>query len=112
MNLTYKEYKNKYSYATKKYPDTCSLPFNTENFIGSMTKTKQIKKKNKWVDTEQYTKSITTEIYMNIIDAIPFFRNMGSETVYEGYTIMGYIPYKIISTSPDKKERYVYDFSF
>lgn len=111
--MDYTEFKKKYHYATKKYPDTMSLPFNSDKFIGSMTKTKQIKVKSKWIDIEEETKSITTLFYMNTLEAIPFFHNLGgSETVYTTYTPMGYIPYKIISTSPARDERYIYKFCF
>ena len=44
MYMDYTEFKRKYPFATKNYPDTMSLPFNSDKFIGSMTKTKQIKK--------------------------------------------------------------------
>ena len=98
MYMNYTEFKKKYPFATKEYPDTMSLPFNSDKFIGSMTK--------------EETESITTQFYMNTLEAIPFFRNMGSERVYKGYTIMGYIPYKIISISPAKDERYIYEFCF
>lgn len=112
MYMSYADFKRKYPFATKNYPDTTSLPFNSDKFIGSMTKTKQVKKGGRWIDTEEKTKSITTQFYMNTLEAIPFFRNMGSETVYKAYTTMGYIPYKIISTSPAKDERYIYEFCF
>ena len=113
MYMNYTEFKKKYPFATKNYPDTMSLPFNSDKFIGSMTKTKQVKKGSRWINTEEETKSITTVFYMNTLEAVPFFRNLGgSETVYKGYTIMGYIPYKIISTSPTKDERYIYEFCF
>ncbi len=113
MYMDYTEFKKKYPFTTKNYPDTTSLPFNSDKFIGSMTKTKQVKKGSKWINTEEETKSITTQFYMNMLEAIPFFRNLGgSETVYKGYTVMGYIPYKIISTSPARDERYIYEFCF
>ena len=112
MYMDYTEFKKKYPYATKNYPDTMSLPFNSDKFIGSMTQTYQAKKGSKWIDTETHTKSITTKFYMNTLEAIPFFRNMGSETVYKAYTRMGYIPYKIISTSPSKNIRVIREFCF
>lgn len=112
MYMNYTEFKKKYPFATKEYPDTMSLPFNSDKFIGSMTKTKQVKKGSRWITIKEETESITTQFYMNTLEAIPFFRNMGSERVYKGYTIMGYIPYKIISISPAKDERYIYEFCF
>ena len=90
MYMNYTEFKKKYPFATKEYPDTMSLPFNSDKFIGSMTKTKQVKKGSRWINTEEETKSITTVFYMNTLEAIPFLLNLaGSETVYTSYTIMG-----------------------
>ena len=53
MYMNYTEFKKKYPFATKEYPDTMSLPFNSDKFIGSMTKTKQVKKGSRWINTEE-----------------------------------------------------------
>lgn len=112
MCMDFAEFKRTYPYTTKNYPDTTSLPFNSDKFIGSMTKTKQVKKESRWITVKEETESITTQFYMRTLEAIPFFRNIGSETVYKAYTRMGYIPYKIISTSPARDERCIREFCF
>ena len=54
---------------------------------------------------------INSENLKNIISSIPFFRNLGgSERVTKGYTIAGYIPVELSSTSPDKKTKIVRKF--
>ena len=54
---------------------------------------------------------INSENFKNIISSIPFFRNLGgSERVTKGYTIAGYIPVELSSTSPDKKTKIVRKF--
>ena len=74
MYMNYTEFKKKYPFATKEYPDTMSLPFNSDKFIGSMRKTKQVKKGSRWITIKEETESITTQFYMNTLEAIPFFR--------------------------------------
>lgn len=52
------------------------------------------------------TETITAEFYKNYIDSIPFFNNFGIGygcRAYKGYCIAGYIPVKVVTTSPDKK---------
>lgn len=56
---------------------------------------------------------ISPEFYKNAVEAVPFFRNMGSfQRVERGYTFAGYIPVKITSISPDKTAKIVYKFFF
>ena len=47
---------------------------------------------------------ITTKEYDNIFSSINFFKSLGgSERIYKNYTVAGYIPTKLVSTSPDKE---------
>lgn len=66
-----------------------------------------------WRKTDEETETITAEQYCNIVDAVPFFRNLGGkEIVSKGYTYYGYIPIQITSISPDRDAKHVYQFSF
>ena len=53
---------------------------------------------------ETTTREITVEEYDNIFSSIDFFKSLGgTEKIYKNYTIAGYIPTKLVSTSPDKE---------
>lgn len=81
-----------------------------------LTETRQSKKqgfKNAYETLERVTKEITRDQYNKITDekTIKFFRRLGgSESVTKNYTSLGYIPVKIISTSPDKNEKVIREF--
>jgi len=81
-----------------------------------MTKDKQVIKpgtKTVWITTTTKTKEITREQYNNIVNSAPWFRRLGgSETLQRCYTSYGYIPYRIISTAPDRSIRTVRQFEF
>ena len=50
---------------------------------------------------------------MNIIDASPFFKNLGGkESIEKCATRYGYIPCKVVSTSPDGMKRTVRKMTF
>ena len=54
---------------------------------------------------------ISPEEFENIISGISFSRSLGGfEKVTKGYTIAGYIPVELSSTSPDKKIKIVRTF--
>ena len=54
--------------------------------------------------SETTTREITVEEYDNIFSSIDFFKSLGgSERIYKNYTLAGYIPTKLVSTSPDKE---------
>ena len=54
--------------------------------------------------SETTTREITTEEYDNIFSSIDFFKSLGgNEKIYKSYTVAGYIPTKLVSTSPDKE---------
>ena len=65
-----------------------------------------------WKISEVVEKNITKEYYLNIINRVKFFRNLGGfERLTSGYTYSGYVPVELNSISPDKKEKIVRSFS-
>lgn len=111
--LSYKEFRETYKTTLKKYP--CIDELFTENPTQNITiiKTSYKKHGSKWIETESETKHVDFIHYVNIVEAIPFFRNLGgSETVTMGYTKKGYLPIKIINTSPSREDRSIYHFKF
>lgn len=73
----------------------------------------QEKQGSLWITTETETKTILKSFYNNLIDerAIRFFRNLGGiETVQRDYTKMGYLPVRILSTSPNRQTRIIRTF--
>lgn len=81
-----------------------------------MTRTHFEKKANTktvWVEKQTETKEVSEKHYKNFTDpkAISFFRNLGgSETVERSYTCYGYVPTKIVSTSPDRETKIITKF--
>ena len=58
------------------------------------------------------TEEITIKEYDNIFSAIDFFKGLGgTETIIKTYTIAGYIPTRLISTSPAKDKKVVRIFN-
>lgn len=87
----------------------------TNEIYATMTTENQEKQGSKWVTVETETKEITKEFYRNIVDpqAIRFMRNLGGiETIQKNYTCFGYIPVRILSTSPSKEKRTIRTFKF
>lgn len=73
----------------------------------------QEKQGSKWITTETETKTILKSFYNNMTDgkSIRFFRNLGGiETVQRNYTKMGYLPVRILSTSPNRETRIIRNF--
>ena len=69
--------------------------------------------KTVWVETESDTQDITEQQYKNCVKASPFFRRIGgSETVTKNYTKAGFLVVRIVSKSPDRKNKTVRDFDF
>ena len=58
---------------------------------------------------EVTTEEITTEEYEKIFSSTNFFIEIlgGTERVYKSYTIAGYIPTKLVSTSPNKETKVI-----
>jgi hypothetical protein len=58
-------------------------------------------------------KVLTEDFYNNVISAIPFMRRLGgTETVTWAFTCNGYIIIKIVSKSPCKRFKTIYQFNF
>ena len=58
---------------------------------------------------------ITEQNYKNIVsdDTIKFFRRLGgSESVTRGYTRVGYLVVRLVSTSPDRQSKTIREFDF
>lgn len=82
----------------------------------TLTKTSFEKKegtKTVWIETEKETRIVNRDFYRNAVDSVGFFRRLGgSETLQYSYTCDGYKCTKLISTSPDKQVKKVYEFTF
>ena len=110
-NLPYIEFRKKFHRTLKAYPGMeCTY---NPHYVYRVETTKFYKVGTKWHEkTEEKTvETVPGHYYMNMIDAIPFFRNLGgSERVQMGYTLAGYIPVQLSSISPDGKEKIVRKF--
>lgn len=104
--MPYIEFRKKFYGTLKKYPGMeCTY---NPHYAYRVETTKYYKIGTKWHEkTEERTvETVPGHYYMNMIDAIPFFRNLGgSERVQMGYTLAGYIPTQLSSISPDGKEK-------
>ena len=68
---------------------------------------------SQWKIFEVIEENISKENYLNIINSCKFFRDLGGiERLTKGYTYVGYVPVKLNSISPDKKEKVVRTFEF
>lgn len=109
---TYKEFKKDYSWSLKHYYNLSDI-YGRELFfdcvIENYTKTGR-----KWtLDNTTTDNNISSEYYMNTIESIPFFKNLGGvEKVSTKSSILGYIPFKIESISPDKTQKTIRTFIF
>ena len=109
--MTYSEFRNTYKWTLKKYPDTYGL-FNNGNTICCVTINYE-KIGSRWRETSHEKKTVDWQYYMNTVDAIPFFRDLGGkEAVRMSYTTAGYIPVFISSISPDATMKITREFSF
>ena len=83
-----------------------------------MTKTKLIKNPNtktSYLIDDVIEEKISKKQYDNITNekTIKWFRNLGgSEKVTYDYTSRGYKIIKLISTSPNKENKSIYEFNF
>lgn len=113
--MLYNEFKETYDFMVKKYPDTTYLYTDKEapEKIFTVSIIHQVKSGRNWHTTEAKTEKADFIYYSNVVDAIPFFRNLGGrETVSCSYTKAGYIPTKIISTNPGRTERTIREFNY
>ena len=109
-NKSFKELKETYSWSFKNYPDVSSV-IGYHN-IG-YEQTTYTKKGSKWVEGEKESNNVDWEFYLNTIDAVPFFKNMGGkEKVDVKYTKVGKVPFQVTSINPDGTEKIVRTFNF
>lgn len=112
---TYRSIHDTYHWTLKHYPGTDYLVSSAhmDDIIGTATTTRYRKSGSRWVETGNETEEISRRHYFNSIDAVPFFRCLGGrEIVSMSYTRYGYIPYEVISISPDRTERIKRTFHF
>ena len=109
--MSYAEFKKNYPYSNKHY--FVDYIFSFSGMIKEeRTYYTRNTDKGRWKETEKETETINTEYYMNCIEATPFFKRLGTEKVYKGYSIAGYIPLEIVSISPTKTEKIIRKFYF
>ena len=110
-DMPYIEFCKKFHRTLKRYPGMeCAY---NPHYAYEVTTTKYYKVGSKWHEKaeEKTVETVPGNYYMNMIDAIPFFRNLGgSERVQMGYTLAGYIPTQLSSISPDGKEKVLRKF--
>lgn len=99
-----------------KKSELTSILRSLEGYKIEMTMEEYVKKEdNKTFSKKPNTTSteeITIKEYRNIFDAIDFFKGLGgTETIIKTYTIAGYIPTRLISTSPAKDKKVIRIFN-
>lgn len=110
--MTYKEFKQVYKWIISKCPDITAL-FGIDEKVITVTETRYTKRGNRWQEVASTTEEMTPEYYLNTVDAVPFFRNLGGhERLEKAYTKHGLIPVAVHSTRPDGKEKVVRRFKF
>lgn len=109
-NKSFKELKETYSWAFKQYPDVSSVIGYKNIGFEQINYTKQ---GSKWVEGEKESGNVDWEFYLNTIDAVPFFKNMGGkEKLDVKYTKVGKVPFQVTSINPDGTEKIVRTFNF
>ena len=84
-----------------------------EGIKATMIKKDYIKKGTKWELVTTEIEEVTQDQYNRIFNSIDFFKNLGGiERITKNYTILGYIPVKLNSISPDKTTRIIREFCF
>lgn len=109
--MSYAEFKKNYPYSVKHFYIDGIF-----SFSGTITEERTYYERNeskgRWIENGKETETISAEYYMNVIEAIPFFKRLGSEKIYKGYCLVGYIPLEIVSISPCKTEKTVRKYYF
>lgn len=88
----------------KKYNlDINNTSFNNYYVIELTEITKELKEGRKTVyNVKEEFKEIDFKEYYNIIASTNFFKSVGGkESITKGYTVAGYLPTRLISTSPN-----------
>ena len=84
--------------------DINNTSFNNYYVIELKEITKELKEGRKTIYNviEEINKVIDFKEYYNIIAGTNFFKSVGGkESITKGYTVAGYLPTRLISTSPD-----------
>jgi len=69
--------------------------------------------KTVWSQVKTQTQDLTEDFYTKVVEAAPYMRRLGgSETLTKSYTCNGYVVTKIVSKSPCKTLKSVYEFNF
>ena len=112
--MNYTEFQKTYKWMLKKYPETSNI-YNPDlsEVIGEIEIKNYTKSGSRWIETGSKKEKVTREYYCNVVDAIPFFRNLGGkETVQSSYTYNGYLPVFISSLNPSRDEKTTRYFKF
>lgn len=111
--MTYSEFKNQNAWMIKNYSGTDRIfSDDMEQIIGTYTKESFIKSGSHWKQITKEINPLSREIYCNIVNAVPFFRNLGGyERIECSYTMLAYLPIKINSISPDRNNKVTCTFS-
>ena len=84
-----------------------------EGIKATMTKKDYVKKGTKWDLVSTEIEEVTEDQYNRIFNSIDFFKNLGGiERITKNYTILGYIPVKLNSISPNKTTKIIREFCF
>ena len=110
--MNYNDFKKTYKWMLKKYPETSNF-YDRNDITIKMVVNRYYKSGSHWKLLETNTENINNENYLNIVDAVPFFKNLGGyEKIDAGYTKYGYIPKFLNSISPDRAEKITRQFIF
>jgi hypothetical protein len=72
-----------------------------------------VKVGSKWKSVEVEENDVTMEMYTNCVNAKGFFKALGGYERHEkSYTSKGYIVTRIVSISPDRKNKSVFKYDF
>jgi hypothetical protein len=83
-----------------------------------LTKVDYVRKpgtKTAWLETERVVEDCTEREHRLATsdDTLKWFRRLGaSESVTRAYTCAGYVPVRVVSTSPDKTMRTIREYKF
>lgn len=112
--MNYKEFRQTYKTSLKKYPDIDTLFCYLEDDSAiTETITHYTKKGGRWIETETKKALIPARYYYNVLDAVPFFKNLGGyERIETNYTKYGLIPARVTSINPSRDEKTVRSYKF
>lgn len=111
--MNYKEFRASYKATLKKYPDIDTLFCFLDSKVITETITHYTKKGGRWIETETKEALIPARYYYNVLDAVPFFKNLGGyERIETKYTKHGLIPVRVTSINPSRDEKTVRSYKF